>query len=89
MHIPTWLDMLLLIGTFIMTSLQHRLINPKYGPVLNVRFGLMALCWVLMALTAVLNQHAGWTSIGLFLAALSCVAIAVHLQRMMPPKQQD
>jgi hypothetical protein len=88
-YIPTWLDMSLLLATFIVIALQHRLIAPKYGPILNVRFGLLVLCWVLMALTAVFNQHAGWTSIGLFLATLSCFAIAIQLQRTMPRKQQD
>jgi hypothetical protein len=64
-------------------------VTPRYGPVLNLRFGLLAVCCIVMLLTALMNRRAGWMSMGLFLAALACLLAAWQLQRRMPVKRRD
>ena len=85
-HIPTWIDMLLLLGTFILTALQHRVVARPENTVLNLRYGLMVSCTILMVATTFLNRGANSISIGLFVASLLCLAAGIHLQRRMPPK---
>jgi hypothetical protein len=87
-YIPTWLDMLLLLTAFIMTATQHYLIAKADNTVMNARYGLMAGCSALMALTAFLNRRSDWISLGLFLTAVLCLAAAIHLHRKMPPKER-
>jgi hypothetical protein len=89
MYVPTWIDMLLLLVAFIVIGIQHRGLTPRYGPILNIRFGMLVVCCALMLLTIFLNKHADWTSVGLFLAALACLIVAWRLQRLMPLKRQD
>ena len=86
MYIPTWLDMLLLISAFVGIGLQYRLVDPKYGPVLNIRFLFLVLVLSAMLFTIFLNRQDGWLSLGLFVVALSCLAVSVQLFRMLPLK---
>jgi small-conductance mechanosensitive channel len=84
-HIPTWVDNLLLLVSFVAVSLQYRFIDPPRR-IMNVRFWVMVVCAVLMVLAAIFNRPGTWLSLVLFVAALLCVAVTIQLQRSMPPK---
>lgn len=84
-HIPTWVDNLLLLVAFVVVSQQYRIVDSPRR-ILNVRFGVMVACAALMVLAAIFNGSRTWLSLGLFVAALLCVAVTIQLQRSMPPK---
>jgi hypothetical protein len=87
-HIPTWLDMLMLFVAFVMSGVQHTMKVDESNSLLNVRFGLVVLCFILMVLTVFFNKGASWTSTGLFLAAAVCFGTAIRLQWLMPAKNK-
>ena len=85
-HIPTWVDNLLLLVAFVVVSQQYRIVDSPRR-ILNVRFGVMVACGALMVLAAMVNRQGSWLSLGLFVATLLCVAATIQLQRAMPPKR--
>jgi uncharacterized membrane protein len=88
-HIPTWIDMFLLVLTFVLTGLQYRLEDNERSPVLSFRFGLLVLCVVAMTLAVFLNSGADWTSIGLFLASLGGLVVTVLMFWLMPARKPN
>ncbi len=85
MYFPTWLDNILLLVTFVMVTVQHRIINPAHT-IRNSRFGMMFVCVVMLLLTSFYNRKAGWLSVGLFVAVLACMGTVLYMFRTIPPK---
>ena len=87
-HIPTWLDMLLLLVAFVMTGLQHGFDTSGRSGLQAIRFILLVVCFIMMPLTVFLNSRAGLVSAGLGFVGLACVGAAIRMQMLLPPKQK-
>lgn len=86
-YIPTWIDMFVLMVTFVLTGLQFRLEEGQRSPVLSFRFALTVLCVVGLTLATFLNEGAGWVSVWLFLGSLGGLGVTVLMWRLMPPRR--
>lgn len=84
MQIPTWVNVLLLLAAFQMTSRQYY----KSSPVRRIRnpfFVLLISCITLIALNAFMNEGHPWRSTGFLVLSLICFGTSLYFWRLVPP----
>jgi peptidoglycan/LPS O-acetylase OafA/YrhL len=86
MYFPTWIDMVLLLASFIWLNIQQLLVmQRKSSRGYLARLLAMTFYIGLMVVVVFYNRKDPWVSSGLFALSLLCCAVPFYLYRTMPP----
>jgi hypothetical protein len=87
MFFPTWIDMILLLVSFVWSTIQHRSVPEGSSGVLRLVF--MAFCVVMMGVVVLYNDVDAWLSTGLFLISAAGLAMTWQFNRLLPSRLPD
>ena len=88
MFFPTWLDMILMLISFMWITLQQRFVQSESPS--NTRL-IMAGCYIVFMFMVVLYNNGGapWLSTIFFLGSVVAISITCYMYRRMPSRLPD
>jgi hypothetical protein len=84
--IPAWITNFIFLGTcwfavFQMQKLQRR------NPIVSIQFIMVMFCLPMVIVVARMNRDNPRLSLAFFLISVSCMAIMIRYQRLLPPRK--
>jgi Na+/proline symporter len=84
MFFPTWLDMVLMLISFMWITLQQRFVQSESTSITRL---VMAGCFIVFMLVVVLyNKGAPWLSTAFFVLSVVSLGLTFHMYRQMPSR---
>lgn len=84
MFFPTWLDMVLMLASFVWITLQQRFVQAESAS--HARLLIAAAFIVFMVILVFYNTGIAWLSTAFFLGSVASLALTYHMHRRMPAR---
>jgi hypothetical protein len=85
--VPAWVTNFLFLITCYLSGFQHVQLR-RPNPVVNLQFGMMVFCLLMVLIVALYNRVNPWLSLVFFLISLTNLGVMIRQHRLLPPMKR-